>query len=98
MTNEQFKQVEHSFKHGDTAVIKIGERIFVCEQALKHRKEATIEFKDCYEVNDSCFEPNGEYYGDTLPNSHTIILDDHLADEPNCVETIYYDDEIREIL
>ena len=86
--------VERSFKHGDAFVIQVGDKIYVSEECLKHPKYGIIEFVGCQEVDDTCLANDGEYYGDTLPKSHRIILQDHLADSPNSVETVYYEDEI----
>ena len=97
LTKEQIKQVEHSYKNGDDIVIQIGDKVYVAQECFKHRKEATVEFQGCQEVDESCFEPNGEYYGDVLPNEKNFILEDHLADNNNLVETVYYDDEIKEV-
>lgn len=91
-----FNKVNCSIKNGDTLVFMIGRRVFISDTILKHKKEATIEFKDCYEVDYTCFEENGEYYGDALPSSGTIILRDPFADNPNEVATKYYHDEIVE--
>lgn len=96
MTKEQFNQVEESFSHSDCLVFKIGERVFVTEDIFKHQKEGTIEFQDCSEVDESCFESNGDYYGDVLSGSYNIILNDPYADKPNLVAVNYYGDELIE--
>ena len=96
MTKEQFNQVEESFSHSDCFTFKIGERVFVTEDIFKHQKQGTIEFQDCNEVDESCFDSDGEYYGDVLPSSYNIILNDPYADEPNIVATNYYCDELVE--
>ena len=95
MNEQQLRKIEHSFKHSNCCVFRIGERVFVSEEALKHRKEATIEFVECYEIDETCFE-NGEYYGETLNERKTIILADPYADNENIVETNYYEDELVE--
>lgn len=94
MTREQIKQIEHSYKHGDALVFRVGEKVFVTDSILKHRKEATIEMVDCNEVDETCFANNGEYYGDTLPKSYRIILNDPYADNENVVAAEYYEDEL----
>ena len=93
MTKEQIAQINHSYKHGDYFVFQVGERVFVAEKCYKHRKEACITFQGCQEVDETCFY-NGEYYGDTLSETKTISLQDHLADYENQIETIYYEDEL----
>lgn len=95
LSKEQFKQVEESFRHSDSLVVRIGELVYVCEEALKHRKDGTIELRECYEVDETCFDKNGDYYGETTGEERNFILEDHLADNDNLVETIYYDDELK---
>ena len=99
MTNEQFQMVEESYGNGDALVFKVGERVFVCEEALKHRKEATVEMVDCSEIDETCVTKSGEYYGDVISApSFTMILADPYADYPDEVATIYYEDELREVI
>lgn len=98
LTKSQIKQVIHSYKHGEYMVVTIGDKVFVCEEVLKHPKEATVELRNCQEVDESCFEPNGEYYGETLGQDFTYILDDPCADQPELIATVYYSDEIKEVL
>lgn len=96
LTKEQIKQVEHSFKHGDSFVFQIeGRGVFVADKIYKHKKEATVEFKECYEVNESCFE-GSEYYGETCGPEKHFILADPYVDNPNTIASIYYSDEIKE--
>lgn len=95
MTNQQIYQIEQSYRNGDCMVFQIGKRVFVAETVLKHRKNATIEFQDCQEVDETCFGENGEYDGDVLDEVKNFILEDPCADEPNCVASIYYDDEVK---
>ncbi len=94
MTKEQITQIEYSYKHGDALVFRVGEKVFITDRTLKHRKEATIEMVDCNEVDETCFASNGEYYGDTLPKSYRIILNDPYADNDNVVASVYYEDEL----
>ena len=96
MTNEQINQIEQSYSHGDCMVFQIGNKVFVAETVLKHRKEGTVEFQDCQEVDETCFGENGEYDGDVLDKVENFILADPLADEPNSVASVYYEDEIKE--
>ena len=97
MTNEQFKLVEESFsRSADCLVFKIGERVFVTDTIFKHKKQGTIEFQDCNEIDESCFVSSDEYYGDTLPKIYNIILNDPYADNQNAVASSYYDDELVE--
>lgn len=96
LTEEQIKKVEYSFKHGDAFVFKIeGRGVFVAERVLKHRKEATVEFREVFEVNESCFEGD-EYFGDVCGPEKMFILDDPYADNNNMVASVYYLDEIKE--
>ena len=97
MTQAQIKQIEDSFRNGDCLVFQIGEKVYVSDQVYKHRKEATIEMKCCNEIDITCFEPNGDYWGDVLPGQYNIILQDHLADFDNSIESRYYDDEVVSI-
>lgn len=94
MTKEQIRKIDQAFKHSDDLVFTIDGRAFVAEVALKHRKEATVEMVNCQEIDETCFEPDGSYYGETLEKTETIILRDPFADEPNMIATIYYADEI----
>lgn len=102
LSKEQIKQVERSYKHSDCLVFCIenenatSRRVFVAETCLKHRKEATIEMVECAEVNETCFEKSGDYYGEVVGPLKNIILDDPYADEECCVASIYYEDEVRE--
>lgn len=96
LTQEQIEQINHSFKHGDAIVFQIERRgVFVADRVFKHRKEATIEFRECYEVDETCFEGNN-YYGETLGDEKNFILDDAYVESPNTVGTFYYADEIKE--
>ena len=96
LSNEQIKQVEHSYSHSDCLVFSVGEKVYVAESCLKHRKESTIEMVECAEIDESCFSPDGEYYGDVTSSPlKTIILDDPCANNEHCVASKYYEDEIR---
>lgn len=96
MTNQQINQINQSYRHGDTMVFQIGNKVFVAETVLKHRKQGTVEFRECQEVDETCFGENGEYDGDVLDEVKNFILADPYADQPNCVASIYYEDEIKE--
>ena len=97
LTDEQIKQIEHSFKHGNSTVIVVDSKVYVADEVLKHRKEATVEFRGCCEVNETCFESNGEYFGETLPEEHTVIINDTYANNPYMYASLYYEDEIVSI-
>lgn len=104
LTKEQIQLIEHSYSHSDCLVFSVendqhtSRRVFVAETCQKHRKESIIEMIDCAEIDESCFEPNGEYYGDvTDAPLKNIILDDPCRDNPNCVVSVYYEDEVREV-
>lgn len=95
ITPDQYRLIERSFSNGDTLVFRVGGRVFITEEdTLKHRKEATIEMVNCSEVDQSCFNADGSYDGDVLPQLYRIILQDPQADVDNVVETLYYDDEL----
>lgn len=96
MNKKQIELIVEAYSHGDDLVFQVGERVFVAEQVLKHRKEATIEMMQCSEVDETCFDSEDEYYGDVLAGSYRIILNDPYADYENSVATVYYDDEIVE--
>jgi len=99
MTKEQINQIERSYSHSDCLVFSIGEKVFVAETCLKHQKEATIEMVDCAEIDETCFERDGEYYGDVIDAPlKTFILDDPCADNRCCVASVYYEDEVREVI
>lgn len=96
LSEEQIKKVEHSFKHGDAFVFVIeGRGVFVADRVLKHKKEATVEMREVYEVNEKCFN-DGDYYGDTWGPEMMFILSDPYADNANLVASRYYQDEIKE--
>ena len=54
--------------------------------------------QDCSEVDSTCFEKNGEYYGDVCPRSYNIILADPYAGNDYEVASVYYEDEIVELV
>ncbi len=98
MTKSQIALIERSFHPcGDTLVFQVGSRVFVSDEILKHRKEATIEMMNCCEVDDTCFDSRGEYYGETLNQMYRIILHDPYPDSEAMVATVYYDDEVVQI-
>jgi len=95
LTKEQIRQVEHSFKHGDTFVFVIeGRGVFVAERIIKHHKKGTIEFREVYEVDETCFEDD-EYFGSTRGPEKIFILNDPYAGNNNIVASIYHADEIK---
>ena len=104
LSKEQIHQIERSYKHSNCLVFCIengnatSRRVFVAETFYKHPKEATIEMVDCAEIDESCFEPNGDYYGDvTNAPLKNIILDDPCVHNDYCVASVYYEDEVREV-
>lgn len=98
MTKEQIALIEEAFSNGDVLVIQVGDKVYITEEdVLKHKKEATVEFTECSEVDESCFNSDGTYDGDCLEKLYTIILQDPCADNNNAVETVYYEDEIVSI-
>lgn len=96
LNEQQLKQVENSFKHSNVLVARIGEEVYVCERTLKHKKEGTIELRECYKVDETCFEENGEYYGETLNEEKNFIMEDYYANYDYAVASIYFEDEIKE--
>ena len=99
LTKEQIKQVEHSFKHSNVLVAQIGNKVYACERTLKHKKEGTIELRECYEIDESCFHQgkDEEDYGETVGKEKNFILEDCYAGNDNLVASVYYDDEIKEV-
>lgn len=97
LTEEQIKKVEHSVKHGDATVIVVANKVYVANEVLKHHKEATVEFVDCNEVDESCFESDGEYIGEILPGEKTIIVADAYPESDCVYASYYYEDEVKVI-
>lgn len=92
---EKFKIVEHSYKHGDELPVMVGDKIYVCFGGTElHDKNTTIQFKDCSEVTDV----DENYDGDVKSGSVDIYLTNHLWENPNLVETQFYEDELIEII
>lgn len=94
LSAEQIKKIKHSFKHGDNLVFTVDTRTFVSDTILKHHKDALIEMMHCSEIDESCFDSNGEYNGDVLPGLWRVILKDPYADSSITVASLYYRDEI----
>lgn len=94
MTKLEMKKIEYAFKHGESIVFKWGRKVFVAERVFKHRKEATVEFRECYEIDRSCFDKNGDYWGDTVGKERNFIFQDYYADNPNAIPYIFYKDEL----
>lgn len=110
LTNEQIDLIEYAYKHSDCLVFTIEDdnhtrnRVFIVESSdiLKHPKEATIEMQNCIEVDETCFEDRGygfEYYGEYLYKEplKNIILSDPYPDNENIIESLYYEDEVKEV-
>ena len=100
LTKEQYHMVERSFHHSGL-VFKLEERVFQTEDIIYH-KNGTITFKDCIEIDETCFEEDGtEYYGDFLNNPLVTIT----VKDPNpkgtknscCIASQYYDEDVIEI-
>ena len=86
---------------GDYTAILVGNRVFSCDKVIKHRND-TIEFKNCSHVDESCYEPNGDYIGDILPGLTTFIFKDKYPAKRNAMfglyETVFTEKQIiREI-
>lgn len=65
LTEKQYHMVERSYHHSGL-VFKVEERVFHTEDIIYHRNK-TITFKDCIEINETCFEEDGtKYYGEYL--------------------------------
>ena len=96
LTEAQIKQVEHSYKHGDTFVFKIeGRGVFISDKYSKNKEEKTITFKECYEVDESDFS-GSEYYGDFHGPKRTFVLEDPFGGHPNIYASRYKEKEIKE--
>ena len=99
MTPQQLRKINNSFSHSDSIVFQIGDRVFVADDLVKRRKYGEIQFKDCSEIDESCFDSNGNYDGDVCKGPLVdIYLDDPYADYPNEFATLYYQDELREVI
>ena len=96
MTNkEKLKIVEHSYKHSDNLPIMVGDKIYVCFGGVElHDHNETLQFKDCSEVTDV----DENYDGDVKGGSVDIYLNNHCWENPNLIETIFYEDELIEII
>ena len=69
---------------------------FVCENIIKHKKEATIEFINCRRVDDGCFTEDG-FRGIYCPEpAKRFVFQDAQADSDIAYETTFYTDEIIE--
>ena len=74
LTEEQYKMVEHSHKHGGF-VFKIEDRVFVSFGKITYHRNDTYTFEDCGEVDITCFEKDGtEYWGEILPSKKTLKI------------------------
>ena len=98
LSDTQFKEVETSFKHGDTLVVRIDGRVYVTDCYKKDDKTATIKLKNCQEVDESCFSENGEdYYGDVKDENYNFVLRDPYVGLENVVATVYYAKDIMSV-
>ena len=102
-TAEQIlKDVEESFGCcGDYTAIIVDNKVYSCDKVIKHIN-GTIEFKNCSQVDETCYEPNGEYIGDILPGLTTFIFKDKYPAKRNTMfglfETVFAKKQIiREI-
>ena len=96
---EHLTKIERSYSNGDEVVFVVGNKIYVCFGGVDfHDHNKTIHFKDCNRVDETCIEANGEYFGDGVGDCVDVYLDNHLWENPNMVETRFYDDELIEII
>lgn len=97
MLNEkQINAVEASFKPSDNFVFTIGSRTWVSFGGCKKKRKGeggVVEFKECYEVDETCFDGT-DYYGDTTGEGYNIILEDENYEYPNAYISRYRDDEL----
>lgn len=98
LTQEQIWQIEYSFKHTSTLVFEIENvGVFIADRTVKRAHDGTIEMKECYEVDESCFTKSGDYYGDVTRCVRKLILQDPYAGNPNIVASCYKQSEIKEL-
>lgn len=94
LTEEQIDKINDAFRHGSTLVFQIeGRGVFISDLYIKHRKNKTIEMKECYEVNESCFSGDN-YYGDTCGPRRHFIFTDPYSEADGVIATIYYVEDI----
>lgn len=98
MSKEQmFQMVKDSYKHSDNFPIMVGDKIYVCFGGVDfHDHNETIQFKDCSSVSERCFD--GGYDGEVENDKVDIYLINHLWEYENRIETIFYADELIEII
>ena len=90
--------VKRSYEHSDNFPIMVGEKIYVCFGGVDfHDHNETIHFKNCSSVTERCFN-GGNYDGDVENDNIDIYLVNPAWEHPNEVETIFYDDELIEII
>jgi hypothetical protein len=90
-TAEQIlEDVEESFGCcGDYTAIIVDDKVYSCDKVIKHRN-GTIEFRNCCQVDETCYEPNGEYLGEVLEGAKTFILkDSYPKKRQNCFIELY---------
>lgn len=93
--DKQFRMVERAYKHSDNLPVMVGDKIYVCFGGVElHDHNKTIQLKDCSEA----IGVDENYDGDVKKQSVDIYLVNHLWEQPNEIETIYYDDELIEII
>lgn len=99
MTQTQLQLINAAFSaSGDILVFTLEERVFISDEVKKHRKDRTIEMKFCDEIDESCFEKNGEYLGDIVPgDSLRIIFKDPYYKTDFIVASAYYNKDIIKI-
>ena len=75
LTEEQYKMIEYSYKHGGGFVFRIEKRVFVSFGKITYHRNKTYTFEDCSEVDITCFEKDGtEYWGEICPSKKTIKI------------------------
>lgn len=95
MTKEQLRTVEHAYKHSNNFPIMVGDKIYVCFGGVElHDHNETLQFKDCSEA----INIDDDYDGDVANERLDIYLANHRWETPNIIETVFYQDELMEII
>lgn len=102
ITEEQYKMIQYSYKHGGGLVFRVEKRVFVSFGKITYHRNKTYTFEDCSEVDITCFEKDGtEYWGDICPSEKSIKITvkdpyDGATKNSCCIATQYYKEDIVE--
>ena len=98
MTEEELKKVEQAFKHGDTFVFQLEGEVYVTESYRKIKKTGMIKLNECYKIDNTCFEKDGSYNGDTCETRYDMELIDPYPLNKNIIASIYYNKDVVKLL